>query len=221
MPSTPEVASVSVPIAIYLYALGMFHGGKHPRVVSGTVDLVWLMFGLSGLVAFGPVGRVAVSGFFGPEATATAWSAWVASLMVLAAFVARTGRNRLVIYHVEPDQIRSATRDALAGLGGTFIETLHGFEDAASRTSVLVRVSPRSKTAVVATKGGASGPVMNTIRPRIKETFRAIDRPTSSISTAFFFASSLVMLIPAANFVGFDPQGRRAVRTVGRWLRWW
>ena len=221
MPSTPEVALVSVPMAIYLYALGVFHGGKHPRVVSGTVDLAWLMFGLSGLVAFGPMGQVAVAGVFGPEATATAWSAWVVGLIVLAGFVARTGRNRLVIYHVEPDQIQGAARDTLAGPGGSFIETLQGFEDGTSRTSVIVRVSPRSGTAVVDVQGGASGPVMDLIRPRIKEILKRFDRPSATISTTFFFASSLVMLTPAANFVAFDPQGRRAVRTVGRWLQWW
>ncbi len=35
MPSTVEVALVTVPMAVYLYALGVFHGGKHPGSFRG------------------------------------------------------------------------------------------------------------------------------------------------------------------------------------------
>ena len=221
MPSTTEVALVSVPLAVYLYALGCFHGGKHPRVVSGSTDLAWLILGLSGLVAFGPVGRVVVSGIFGTEASAIAWSIWVAGLLGIAVFIARTGRSRLVVYHVEPDQIRAATRDALAETGDSFIETLQGFEDRTSGTSVLLRPSPRVKTAVIEAGGNGSAQILTMVRPRIEGSLGTVDRPTSTLSTAFFLASSLVMLAPVLHFVAFDPQGRRTIRAVGRWLKWW
>ncbi len=221
MPSTVEVALVSVPMAVYLYALGLFHGGKHPRVVSGTADLLWLMLGLGGLVAFGPLGRVVVSALFGPDATAIAWSLWVAGLVLVAVLVARTGRNRLVVYHVEPDPVRSTTRDALADSSGSFAETLQGFEDRASRTSVNLRLSHRTKTAVIDVQGDESGRLIAQIRPRIGDILQTVDRPVSTLSTAFFAASSLVMLIPVVGFVTVDPQGRRAVRMLGKWLKWW
>ncbi len=179
------------------------------------------MLGLGGLMAFGPLGRVMVSTMFGPEPTAIAWSAWVAGLVVIAGFVARTGRNRVIIYHVEPDSIRAATRDALMDSDEAFAETLQGFEDRASRTSVDLRPSLRMKTAVIDVQGDHPGPAMARIRPRLQTILNMVDRPVSTLSTAFFAASSVVMLVPVVGFVALDPQGRQAVRTVGKWLKWW
>lgn len=220
MPVTTEVALVAVPLAIYLYVLGHWHGGKCPRVVAGKVDLAWLCFGLGGLVAFGPLGRAVVAGIFGPTATPVAWVAWGAALVLVAAAVARTGRYRLVIYHVAPDQARAATGATLADLGGTFVETLNGFEDRERRTGVAVRSSPRMQTAVVDVQGHATGPVLAGLLPGLRARLGQVARPVSTLSTAFFAGSSLLLLAPAVAFIALDPQGRRAARAMARWLGW-
>jgi len=209
-----------VPMAIYLYALGWWHGGRHPRVVAGAADLAWLMLGLSGLVAAGPVGRVAVAGLFGSDPTPIAWLVWVMGLAITAALVARTGRYRVIVYHVEPEQVRAATQAALAGLGGSYNATLNGFEDREARTSVTIRASDRTRTAVIEAQGDQAGSVMAAVGPTLRLTLRSVTRPVSSLSTTFFAASALIMLAPVTSFIAFDPRGRRAVRVIGRWLGW-
>lgn len=220
MPFSPEIAVIAVPMAVYLYALGLLHGGKHPRVVSGTADLAMLIASLSGLVAFGPVGQVVVGALFGPDATVLAWSTWFLGLTILAGLLARTGRRRLVIYHAPADAVRPAVESALAEAGGSFAPTLQGFEDPTRQTAILVRAYPRTRTAVVEGQGDGARATIAALQPRLRDRFRAIGQPVSAISTAFFTASALVMLVPVAGFILLDPAGRRATRTVGRWLGW-
>ncbi len=215
MASTTEITLVLIPMALYLYALGIFHGGKHPRLVSGVGDLAGLIFSLSGLVAFGPVGHVVVATLFGPDAATVAWTVWLTGLVIVAAIIARSGRNRLVIYHVEPDQIRAATR---AALPESYLSTLHGFEDPINRTSIAVRTYPRMKTATIEAEGASTGPALTMLRPQLRAALKALDEPVSSLSTAFFLTSALVMVGPVVGYLWLDPQGRRLVRAVGRWV---
>ena len=217
MASTTEITLVLIPMALYLYLLGIWHGGKHPRLVSGQADLAGLIFSLSGLVAFGPVGHVVVGAFFGPNASAVAWSIWLGSLVLIAGFVARSGRNRLVIYHVPPDQIHLATRESLPEF---YLSTLHGFEDAANQTSLQVRVYPWMRTATIEANGTGPGRALTLLRPLLRAKLREIDVPVSTLSTLFFTASALVMVGPVVGYLFLDPQGRKLVRTVGRWVGW-
>lgn len=220
MPPTIQVALIAVPLAAYLYALGIFHGGKHPRVVAGPVDLAWLSFGLFGLVAFGPFGRVVVAATFGPAATPAGWLAWALLLAIMAACWTRTGRDRTVIYHAAPEHAEAALVAALGDLGGAYVATLHGYEDRATRTSILLRTSARTRTAVVDVQGDGAGAVAGRLRKALRVHLATIARPVSTLSTAFFAASSLLMLAPVATFLALDPQGRRAIRAVARWLGW-
>lgn len=220
MTATTEITLVLIPMSLYLYLLGILHGGKHPRLVSGVGDLAGLIFSLSGLVAFGPVGHVVVSAVFGPDATEVAWLTWLATLVLMAGLIARTGRNRLVIYHVEPEQIRAVTRARLLELDGAYLPTLQGFENPASRTSVLLRIYPRMQTATIEATGEAPAGVMKRLRPHLRQALRAIDEPVSSLSTAFFTVSGMLMAGPVVGYLVLDPQGRRLVRAVGRWVGW-
>ena len=220
MPIMTEVALVAVPMAVYLYALGGWHGGPHPRVITGGADLAWLMFGLSGLIAFGPLGRTVVSAIFGPDPSPWAWLVWSVGLLGIAGVVARLGRDRVVVYHAEGEQVRSATAEALADSFGSFAATLIGFEDPSRRTSVTVQPSPRSRTVVVEAQGDEARSVMAALRLGLRARMLVVDRPASALATAFFIASGLVMLARVVGFITFDPQGRRAARTVGRWLGW-
>ena len=217
MASTTEITLVLIPMALYLYLLGIWHGGRHPRLISGVADMAGLIFSLSGLVAFGPVGHVVVGAFFGAEPSTVAWSIWLASLVVVAGFIARSGRNRLVIYHVPPDQIRVATREALPE---SYLPTLHGFEDAADQSSLQVRVYPRMRTATIEACGTDPARALTLLRPPLRANLGVIEVPVSTLSTAFFTASALVMVGPVVGYLFLDPQGRRLVRTVGRWVGW-
>ena len=95
-----------------------------------------------------------------------------------------------------------------------------GFEDGANRTSVVVRTYPRMKTATIEADGAGSASTLILIRPGLRSALKAIDEPVSSLSTAFFITSAMVMVGPVVSYLFLDPQGRRLVRAVGRWVGW-
>ena len=63
-----QIALTATPLAAYFYALGLFHSGRRPRLVSGPVDVGLMAFGLGG---WSPSGRSAgrsSAGWSGPDA---------------------------------------------------------------------------------------------------------------------------------------------------------
>src|SRR6266496_3436409 len=88
------------PLATYLFVLSLWHGGRHPRVVSGPADFALLAFGLGGLVVFG----------------------------LVATLLARRSLRRLTVYHVDPEALVRALRETLDQVPGHFVRTLRGFE---------------------------------------------------------------------------------------------
>lgn len=220
LPFSPELAVIAVPMAVYLYALGLCHGGRHPRVVSGTSDLAWLLLSLSGLVAFGPVGQLVVRTIFGPDATTLAWSIWLAGLALAAWLVARTGRRRLVLYHVPRDATRGAVGEALAASGATFRPTLQGFEDAERGVAIHIREYNLTRTALVDGQGPGASATLARLQGPLREHFQRVEPPVSALSTAFFLLSGAVMLVPVVGFLARDPAGRKLARAVGGWFGW-
>ncbi len=109
MPLSVRAALAFLPLSAYFFALGIWQGGTRPRVVSGAKDFGMLAFGLGGLIAFGPLGQVAVDAVF-PRPSVAAWMA-VASLVGLLAMAwSLRARKRLVIYRVEADPLDHAAR---------------------------------------------------------------------------------------------------------------
>src|SRR5438105_4809609 len=57
MTSPVQLALMVTPLAVYLYLLAVWQAGRHPRVVSGRLDVWLLALGLGGLALLGPLGQ--------------------------------------------------------------------------------------------------------------------------------------------------------------------
>ncbi|MHC5544243.1 hypothetical protein ACYOEI_38945, partial [Singulisphaera rosea] len=147
-----QFAFAVFPLALYLYALGYWHGGRHPRVVSGTTDHAFLAFGIGGLVLFGPFGQTMVRTFF-RTANLQAWLALTSAYIFVAILISRRASRNLVVYHVDPRSLDAALREALLRVPGNYSRTMQGFEDPATRRGVTVSASSRLRTATITAFG--------------------------------------------------------------------
>ena len=87
-------------------------------MVAGPVDVGLLTVGLGGLVAFGPFGRAVLGRLVGEGAGPLAWSIWVGVVGLWALVLAGSASFRVTVYHVDPEELDRAVRDALDGPGG-------------------------------------------------------------------------------------------------------
>ena len=94
MTAAVQIALTATPIAAYLYALGLIHGGSTPRVaLSGPADVALMAFGLGGLVAFGPFGTIGgLARLVGAEVGPLGWSIWVAVVVLWSLVLAGVRR---------------------------------------------------------------------------------------------------------------------------------
>lgn len=95
------------PLAGYFAFLAGLHGRARSTVVFGTIDLLLLSLGLSGLVFIGPFQLVAPV----ESLVDKGWLAWGMILVLYFLFVLLTGqlrRIRLVVYSVDPKDARDA-----------------------------------------------------------------------------------------------------------------
>ena len=104
-----------LPLAVYLVAIGMVNLATRPRVVSGSLDLYSLGFGLTGLMLIGPLR------LFLPTATVFRLGAWVWPLLLVAYLLFLTltvllSRPRLVIYNLGPETVRALLQEIFAAL---------------------------------------------------------------------------------------------------------
>ena len=127
MTSALQITLTATPLAAYFYILGVLHSGRRPRLVAGPVDVGLLAMGLGGLVAFGPFGRAVLGRIVGEPAGPVAWSIWLALIGLWSLVLAGSASLRMTIYHVSPDELDRAVREALARLDGGFSRTLRGY----------------------------------------------------------------------------------------------
>src|SRR5690348_15210852 len=102
MPVAIQLALMVIPLSLYLYVLGIWHSGRTPRVVAGPVDLGLLAFGLSGLLIFGPIGRLWPWHARGLPGV-WAWLALTAFVVLLALPWLPRSFRRLAVYNVDPE----------------------------------------------------------------------------------------------------------------------
>src|SRR4051794_40915236 len=117
MGSRWQVALSVGPLALYLYLLARWHGGRHPRVVSGLVDFALAGVAVGGMVLFGPLGRALVGVLFDRPA-ASAWLALASGLMLVALLTSRRATRQVVVYHVDAPTLEHALREALERCSG-------------------------------------------------------------------------------------------------------
>src|SRR5207248_2890579 len=117
----------------------------------------------------------------------------LAALLVVS-WLARRSSRRLVIYHVDADDLESALRDVLGP--ETFHRTLDGYEDRAQSRGVRVDLSPRWQSAVVEGFGRDRDALIRDLAPRLRDRLRALPARASEVSLVLFGLSALTMLVP-------------------------
>src|SRR5262245_11650943 len=206
MGSEVRLVLAFAPLAIYFFLVGLWRSGRSPRVIPGPVDFGLLVFGIGGLVAFGPIGEAVVRALF-PTPSVWAWLAVATSIWLLALLWApRTGR-RLVVYNVRRDALRHAIEEIAQGLPGHFAATLRGYEDASSGRGLAVDVG-RARTATVEAYGEKPDAFIAAIAPDLRDRLRGA-APQTTVATAIRFAlSTLCLLAPLTSVLLRRPEVR-------------
>ncbi len=209
-----EIALTATPLSLYFYVLAGLQNGRRPRVLPGPLDFALLALGVGGLIAFGPFGQAIVVRLFGPEPTVLAWTIWVGVLVLWALVLGGSASRRVVIYNVGPESVDVAVPAALAELGGNFVRSVHGYEDAERHQGVHVQVHPGLRAASVETFGRDPEALMHELRPHLRAKLRDIPTTSAAVSGAFYALSTLTMLIPLLAFLWVDPRAANALRAV-------
>lgn len=204
------------PLAWYFYLLAVWQTGRHPRVVSGALDLILLALGISGLVVFGPLGELLIripSGRSEPGRRLV----WTMLAILVVSILARRSSRRLVIYHVDPEALESALHDSL-GLEA-YVRTADGFEDREHTRGIRVEVSPRWQSAVISAFGNDADGLIRELGPRLRMRLRTVHARTTEVPLIFFGLAALTMLVPLTGYLLTQPHARAALRGLLEHLR--
>ena len=216
-----QIALTATPLAAYFYALGVFHSGRRPRMVAGPFDVALLAIGVGGLVAFGPFGRAVIGRLAGEGAGWVAWTIWVGLVGLWTLVLAGSAALRVTIYHVSPEDLDRAVREALDRMDGQFASTLKGYEDAVRRSGVLVRPSRRLHSGSVEAYGRYPDALIRDLKPALREALSRLPQRVTGVSHAFFGLACLTMLVPVSGHFLANPRAQEALRALMQSLRWW
>jgi hypothetical protein len=212
MPSSVLLALTVGPLAVYLYVLGLWHSGRHPRVVRGPTDYTLLVFGLSGLLVFGPIGRVLL-GQARLGAGGWAWLLPFSALGLLTLPWLFRSFRRLVVYNIEPDAIQQALREALHALPGKFAATLRGFEDPQAACGVTLESSARFRTASIEAYGSNPELLIDQIETQLRARLQDLPSRPSLVGIALL-VTCVVLLTPVMAALLVQSPAREALRTL-------
>jgi hypothetical protein len=187
------IGLATFPLAAYCLFLTFLNSRRRPTVFSGTVDLMFLAVGLSGLFLAGP-GRLLlplnVLTFWGTGA----WVLWTAFYLSVVLIIVRKLRRRIVVYNFSHyfsavDRVGEIIKNfdaSAASLGNSMALPQHDVQ-------FYVETAPRSRNVVLV----ATGPSQNVDAWRKLET--EIDRSCRTISVSrgpialFFFSSAIAL----------------------------
>ena len=191
-----QLALILGPVAIYLYVLGIWQSGRRPRVISGRLDYALLVFGLSGLILFGPAGRVVQRFLFG-EFNAMTGTLWAGFVGLWAIFLAGKASRRVVIYHVDEAAFLQVVESAVKQLDGAFSKTLNGYEDSAGGRSILVQANRILTVGVVEIDGKDSENLAKSLRALLRQTTLEVDaKGATKVTWGLFLLSWISMVAP-------------------------
>jgi hypothetical protein len=216
-----QIALTATPLAAYFYALGVFHSGRSPRMVAGPVDVALLAFGLGGLVAFGPFGRAVLGRVVGVDVGWVAWSIWVGVVILWALVLAGSAVLKVTVYHVNPEDLDRAVREALGKLEGRFVDTLNGYEDPKRGAGLRVKSIRLLRSGSVEAYGQSPEELIHELKPKLKATLDGLPQRASGVSHAMFGLACLTMLVPVSSFFLANPRAQEALRAFMHSLRWW
>jgi hypothetical protein len=216
-----QITLTATPLAAYFYALGVFHGGRRPRMISGPVDVLLLTIGLGGLVAFGPFGKAVLGRMAGDHAGFLAWSIWVGLVALWAVVLAGSASLRVTVYQVSPEDLDRAVRQALNQMEGKFYSTLRGFESPDRQSGVTIKPLRLLRSGSVEAYGQSPDVLIRDLKPKLRDALARLPQRASAISPAMFGLACLTMLIPVSGFFLANPRAKDALRTLMQSLRWW
>lgn len=203
-------------LALYLAVLARWHGGRAPRVVSGPADFAFLIFGIGGLVLFGPIGQ-ALAKFLFVKPNTLDWLALASGITLAALLASRRAWRRLVIYHIDAPTLDRALEPLLTQNLGRYIRTIHGFEDSAQLRGIRVEVSTRWRTATIEAYGQEPEQLIHALEGGLDHRFRALSSPQSRISGLLLGGSLLILLLATGGWLLAQPQALAALRSfIGR-----
>jgi len=214
MNSAVLLALMFGPLAIYLYVIAVWQSGRSPRVVSGPLDFSLLLFGVGGLLVFGPVGRL-LAGRAAAFGTPSVW-AWlmVSSALGLLAlpWLPRSFR-RLAIYNVAPEPLAQALREVLKELPGAFEPTLKGYESGEHQQGLIVETTRWFRAAVVEAYGDHSENLIRRVRSGLNDHLSgSMTRPSP---VAWLMLSlCLALILPVLGVLLSRPQAREVFRVL-------
>lgn len=213
-----QVLVTAGPLASYFSLLAIWHGGRHPRIISGPVDAALLAFGLGGLVTFGPFGQLVAAMLFGVPG-ARHWLALTLAMVLAGSLMARGSARRLVVYHVDPEILDRAMEDVLELRGDRYVRTIGGFEDRPRSHGLTVQVVPLLGTAVIEAIGPDPGPRIQDLKGRLQARLEWAPTPTATVAGILYGLSALTTLIPLAWMFLAQPRAREALRVLLRRLQ--
>ncbi len=148
-----RMAIALVPLALYLFALGLVHARGKPRVVSGLKDHLALGLAISGLVIVGPVELLLpplLVAQLGPLVWAAILGAYLSAWVVMA-FLASP---RLVVYNISAEELHAL----LTKTARSWDQQAHWLGNVlvlpGGPLQVVVEYTAWSRTAVVRYNGG-------------------------------------------------------------------
>ena len=214
MTSPLQYALMVGPLAFYLWLLACWNSGQSPRVVSGLVDHALLVFGVGGVLAFGPLGQLAARLIFG-KPDGYDWIFILAALGLVSTLLARRSLHRLVVYHVDAETITRVLEETLDDMDGRFEWTLGGFEDRASARGLRVEIGRRLRSALIEAYGSEPERLIQEVRSRLREALRGRKTAASAVAMTLFGSSIAVMVAPLIGLFLTQPKARAALRV---WL---
>jgi hypothetical protein len=214
--SSPWLYALTVgPLGFYLWTVALWHSHRHPRVVNGLVDYALLVFGLGGVLTFGPFGQFVARTLFGRPA-ALDWMVVASALGLCACLLARRSLYRVVVYHVEPAVLWAALEEVLGHpeVGRRFHRTLSGFEDTEGGRGLRVDVNRWLRSAVVEAHGRDAEELIQAVRPLLRERLRRHTVGPSRVAAVFYGLSIVVMTAPLVSLFVTQPRAREAFRVL-------
>ena len=186
------LALTTFPLAAYCLFLTFLNRRRRPTVFSGTVDLMFLAFGLSGLFLSGP-GRLLIPLPVLTLWKAGAWPIWLGFYLSVSLLVALKLRRRIVIYNFSAAEfvprlwkiVRSLDTSA-AHLGNSIAMPNCGVQ-------FSINTAPRTRNVVLL----ATGPTQSLRGWQQLETAIHRDFQTMTVSrgpSSWFFLVSTIVL---------------------------
>ncbi|WP_406695820.1 hypothetical protein V5E97_32950 [Singulisphaera sp. Ch08] len=198
-------------LALYLLVLARWHGGRFPRVVSGPADFAFLIFGVGGLVLFGPIGQTLAKMLF-VRPNSLDWLSLASGMTLAALLVSRRAWRRLVIYHVDAATLDRVLEEILTRDSGQFVRTIHGFEDTTQGRGIRVDASSRWMTATIEAYGQEPERIIHALESRLEDRLRTTSPLASNVGGLLLMGSALTLLLAMGGWLLAQPRALAALR---------